>query len=114
LNSMSDIGTLTKKILNALDAAIAENSAGKIVLKIRDPLSSVVDTLTDDDYLDFKPKRVTYDQIPNDFKATFRDEDQDYTTREIGDQNQAALYLSGNTVTESIDLKIFRNCATSK
>ena len=107
VTQLSDLQAIIKKITNGLDANLSPNTEGKLVLKIRDPESASTETLSDDDYLDFKAKRVTYAQIPNDFKARFRDEEQEYTTRTVVAQNQAALFINENMVTESVDLTFF-------
>lgn len=99
---------IVKKVIGGLDGVLTTNTEGKFVLKIKDPDAAPAETLSDDDYIDFKSKRVTYAQIPNDFKAQFKDEEQDFTTRTVVAQNQAALFINENIVTESIDMTIFR------
>lgn len=99
---------IVKRVIGGLDGVLTTNTAGQFVLKVKDPDAEPAETMSDDDYIDFKSKRVTYAQIPNDFKANFKDETQDFTTRTIVAQNQAALYINENIVTESIDMQIFR------
>lgn len=107
INSLSTLQSIIQKITGALDASLVVNTEGQYVLKIKDPDADPEDTISDDDYSDFKAKRVTYAQVPNDFKATFKDKEQDYTVRTVVAQNQAALLLNENLVTESIDLNFF-------
>jgi len=110
---LSTVQSLINQILGLLDATVAINTEGKYVLKYRDPLLASSAHITDDFFIDLSLRRVTYTQVPNDFKATFKDKDQEYTDRTINVQNQAAINLNGNIVTESIDMRMFDNVTSA-
>lgn len=113
VNSITQLQDLVKRAIGGLDGILTTNTDGKFIIKIKDPDSDPVDSISDDDYIDFKAKRTTYAQVANDFKATFKDEEQDYTTRTVVAQNQAAIMINENIVTEAIDLNIFTKVAAA-
>jgi hypothetical protein len=100
-------------VLGLVDGVVYIDQLGKIAIKAFDPNEQPVATLTTEDFDEFSIRRVSEDQLPNDFKATYVDQDQEFTQRTVVTQNQALINKVNNKNTQSIDLTGFKDLVTA-
>lgn len=104
---------MINEVLSQVEGSVFLTTEGKYGIKAFDPNEAPVEILNDDDYFEFSMRRVAYTQLPNDFRGNFIDQDQDYSQRTVVSQNQAVIELTGNRVTQSLDLAAFRDLNTA-
>lgn len=104
-----DVAQMVEYVLGFVDGVLFLDQNGKFKLKAFKDIVVIADTLDQDDFLDFSFSRFGYDELDNDFRATFVDEGQDFSERVINVQNPAVIRLTGNVKQQSIDLTAFRD-----
>lgn len=112
-NQQDEVGEMINKVLSFIDGTVFIDQQGKISIKAFDPNESAVATLTTEDFDDFSIRRVSEDQLPNDFKATYIDEEQEFTQRTVVTQNQALINKVANIKNKSIDFTGFKSLETA-
>lgn len=111
--SPTRVSDMINKVLNFVDGIVFITNEGKYSIKALDPADTPVETLDDDNYYDFTLRRPAYSQIPNDFKASYIDESQDFTRRTVVTQNPAVMQLTETRDTQTLDLTGFRDVTTA-
>lgn len=101
------------KILAMVDGIIYRDYEGKFCLKAIDASESAVANIEEQEISEFAINRKTWDQLPNKFKATFIDPEQNYTQRTIIAENPAGIELAGKENTRSIDLTYFCDASSA-
>lgn len=96
-------------VFSQVDGVFFVNSSGKYAIAAYNPIRTTDFTIPNADLGDFSLRRVSYSQLPNDLRATYVDEDQDFSERVVPFQNDAVIMLEGKINSKSIDLKGFRN-----
>lgn len=104
-----DIAQMIEFVLGFVDGVVFIDQDGNFKLKAFKDVVVIIDTLNQDDFIEFSFSRYGYDELNNDFRATFVDEDKDFSERVINVQNPALIKLTGNVKQQSIDLTAFRN-----
>src|SRR3990172_1157808 len=104
---------MINEVLAQVEGSVFLTTEGKYGIKAFDPNEAPVEILNADDYFEFSMRRVAYTQLPNDFRGNFIDQDQDYSQRTVVSQNQAVIELTGNRITQSLDLSAFRDLNTA-
>jgi len=107
--SVAKVQDNAEKILSYVEGATGFDGEGRIRIKAFDPLDAVVDSLSDatGDFVKIEASKNSYKKIPNDFKASFKDRDQDYSVRTVIVQNDSAIFHAGQRNTRTIDLGAF-------
>ena len=96
-----------------VDFGLYQDDTGKWILTPFTDADASVDTINTEDVKDFKFNRKTWDDTTNDFRATYTDEDQDYSQRNITIDNIASINLIGHRIDKSIDLSAFNQVDTA-
>ena len=104
-----DVAQMIEYVLGFVDGVLYIDQDGNFKLKAFKDTVVAADTLDQDDFLDFSFSRFGYDELSNDFRATFVDQDKDFSERVINVQNPAIIRLTGNVKQQSIDLTAFRD-----
>lgn len=113
MDQQQDADDWIKKVLGYTNSVMYENNLGKWVLKRLSANYTHVIELSEKRMTGFSFNRKTWKQIPNYFKGTYINEDEDFTRRVVTWDNPAAIRLARNTIPQSIDLKAFRDTATA-
>lgn len=101
------------RVLSQVDGTFFVNSDGKYDIKAFDDAETPEVVMTDDDFKEFSMRRVAETQLPNDFKATFTDQNQEFSKRVIPRTNQALILKVGERIPRAIDLTGFRDIETA-
>ena len=111
ITQQEDALSIINRILNSLNAFLVVLSNGKIGIKILNPDQSPIYTI--DRILNLSFTKPSWKNVPNDFRANFVDENQDYTVRTIALSNNAAQILTNNKITETYDLTFIKDLSTA-
>ena len=101
------------RVLSQVDGTFFVNANGQYSLKAFEPTEAVEETMVDDDFKEFSFRVPAETQLANDFKATFTDESQEFSTRVIPRPNQALILKVGERIPRAIDLTGFRDRDTA-
>lgn len=113
IQSQISADEMISQLLTYCDFTFYKNDDGKYVLKALKDTDTSVATINTEDVRDFRFIRKAWDDTSNDFRATYIDEDQDYTQRNINIDNVASIDLTGERKEKSIDLTAFNQVDTA-
>ncbi len=101
-------------VLQQVGGTFFENTSGKHALQAQDPSQATVATIATEDFHDFSLQRLSYAQLPNFMRATFKDEAMDYSVRMAGPfVNNAAIQIAGRVIEKPFKLEGFRDLDTA-
>lgn len=98
---------LINTVFSQVDGVLYVDHDGKYALAAFDPARAAVATIADTDIYEFSMQLPTYGQLPNDFKATFKDREQAYSVRSVQFQNQGVVKQVGREIAEPMNLEGF-------
>lgn len=107
LTSQEFIDETIAQIQTYVDFDLYQDANCDYFLKPYKSTDASVATLDTDDFKTFSFVRQSWDSTANDFRATFTDEDQDYTSRVVAVDNVASISLIGHRIQKSIKLDAF-------
>ncbi len=97
-----------KRVFSQVDGVFFVDQDGKYSIKAFDPAETPEETMVDDDFKEFSMRRPAETQLPNDFKFTFIDENQEFSKRVIPRSNQGLIFKINERIPRSVDLTGFR------
>lgn len=115
LTSQEFVDETIAQLQTYVDFDLYQDANCDFFLKPYKSTDASVATLDTDDFKSFSFVRQSWDSTANDFRATFTDEDQDYTSRVVAIDNVASISLIGHRIQKSINLSAFTSVdVTSK
>ena len=112
-NNQVPVAEAIEEVLKYVDAYVCVNNDGQYAIKVMDETDTPAAEIEQREIADFSLNRKTWGQVPNDFHASFVDESQAYTQRVVIAQNPAAIRLAGSKITQSVDLKCYRDIGSA-
>jgi hypothetical protein len=101
-------------VLQQVDGSFFVNANGRYAIRAYDPDQATTKEIDTDDLYEFSLQRPAYSQLPNYLRATYTDEDQDYSERIAGPLvSDAGLQAAERLIEKSFELKGFRDLDTA-
>lgn len=109
LTRQARLKNIIKKILSYVGGVLGKDAQGKYFIKALDPADASVATISsdNDDFIEFEFVRKTWNDTYNEFRGTFTDKTQDYSTRQLVVRNRANINLQGRIRPLNVDLEAF-------
>jgi hypothetical protein len=108
-NKQSKAKEKINRVLSYVDGAFGPDHENKFRLKAFNENDSSVDTIDNDDWLEFQFDRKTWNDTYNEFRGNFIDASKDYSKRTVIVRNPANAALQGRKRPMSVDLTAFRD-----
>lgn len=113
LQSQKFADEMIAELLTYVDFSLYQDDTGLWILVPFKSTDTYVSTLNTDDMKDFRYIRKSWDDTSNDFRATYIDEDQEYTQRNVCVDNIASINLVEHRIEKSLDLTAFNQLDTA-
>lgn len=109
INKQDKLKTIIKNVLSYVGGVFGKDSQGKYFIRAFDPSHASVATISseNDDFIEFEFTRKTWADTYNEFRGSFTDKTQDYSSRTLIAKNRANINLQGRVRSLNVNLDAF-------